>query len=138
MPTSPLNVYPANPCQAIYGGRYAEAQTLKFANSLTVVKGTVVGIITASGLVAPYLSTNSDGTQVAKGISQYDVTTDVNGLHTIAGGELGATYAGAPVLFSGDYQTSELTGLDAGAVANLGRLVSGTVAGPGILALIGG
>jgi hypothetical protein len=122
----------------VYGGRYAEAQTLKYANNLTVVKGTVLGIITASGLVSPYLSTNSDGTQVARGIAQYDVTTDGAGLHTIAGGELGATFSGAPVLFSGVYQTSELTGLDAGAVTNLGRLVSGTVAGPGILALIGG
>jgi len=137
MPTAALNTYPANPCQSIYAGRNAKAQTVKFGNSATYAKGTVMGQITATGLWIAYTSGAVDGSQVAKGICQYDVVTDGSGNHTIGGGDLGWTEVGAPVLFNGLFRTTELTGLDATSASALGRLISGSVS-DGILAVNGG
>jgi len=137
MPTAALNVFPGNPCQAIYSGREAKAQTVKFGPGITVAKGTVMGQITASGLWIAYLTGASDGSQTARAISQYDVVVDGSGNHTIGGGDLGWTEVGAPVYLNGLFRTTELVGLDAGAVTSLGRLVSGSVA-DGILAMNGG
>jgi hypothetical protein len=67
-----------------------------------VVKGTVLGKVTASGKYVPYLSTNTDGSQTADCILDNDTdTTNAD--------------AGASAWIAGVFTSSALTGLDAGA-----------------------
>ncbi len=103
----------------------AVVEAMVFGVSLTIAKGTVVGIKTSDGKWYAYDDALSNGLEVARGIAQYDFTTDSNGDVTI-GGDSGATHKTAPVYLKGFFATSELTGLDANGVADLGRLVSGT------------
>lgn len=117
---------------------YAEAEeavteSVPFAASLTLAKGTVVGYKTADGKWAAYASGNADGTQVPRGILQYAITTDGSGKVTVSN-EKGVTYDTAPVFVEGIFRTTELTGLDANAVGLLGRLLAGTAA-DGVLKL---
>jgi hypothetical protein len=136
MPTAATHTYGNNAFQAIYNGRDAKAQPCKFGVSLTLVKGTVVGQITATGLWKAYANGAVDGSEVAKGILQYDLTTDASGNHTLGGGSQGETQQTAPVLMSGYFRTSEMTGLDAAGITDLGKLVSGSLA-DGILCVTG-
>ncbi|MCD9188245.1 MAG: head decoration protein [Pyrinomonadaceae bacterium] len=110
----------ARPCEAV-------TESVPFGNSLTIAKGTILGIKTADGKFYAYADANSDGTQTAKAIAMYDFTTDSSGKVTIAN-ETNVTYDTAPVYVAGTFRTNELTGLDAAGVTDLGRLLSGTVA----------
>jgi hypothetical protein len=105
----------------------AVSESVPFGNSQTIARGTVLGIKTADNKWYPYVDANADGTQVAKGIAMYDFTTDGSGKVTIAN-ETNVTYDTAPVYLAGTFRTTELTGLDAAGVADLGRLVAGSVA----------
>jgi hypothetical protein len=61
----------------------------------------------------------------------YDVATDANGNHFLgaaASSELGDSLLVVPAYRKGTFRTDELTGLDAAAVAELGRLIQGSVA----------
>lgn len=136
MPTTATNTYGNQGIAPLYDSRGAKQHHLKFGNSLTIVKGTVVGQITATQLWAAYNNANADGSEVAKGIAAYDFTTDAGGVVTLGGGEQGERQQTAPVFMSGYFRTSELTGLDAAGVADLGKLVSGTVA-DGVLCVTG-
>lgn len=83
--------------------------------------------------------TNTSGLHVARAIAQYDFRTDNTGRVVFADAgtspQNSAYETTAPAWFGGEFKTSELVGLDANAVADLGRLQSGTVA-DGILVLI--
>lgn len=81
----------------------------------------------AGGVWGSYASGNTDGTQVAKGVLEYDLVVDNWGRHLVGGGEWGVNELTAPVFIQGFYRTADLTGLDANAVANLGRLAMGDV-----------
>lgn len=108
------------PCEAV-------TESVPFGNSLTIAKGTVVAQKTADSKWYAYNNANADGTEVARGIAQYAFTTDGSGKVTIAN-EKGVTYDTAPIYIEGVFRTTELTGLDAAGVTDLGRLLSGTVA----------
>lgn len=85
-------------------------------------------------------TTVTTGVNVAKVILADDVTTDANGNVVIglqAANEFGTTWPTAPVYRKGAFLTTQLVGLDAAAVAELGRLSQGTVAN-GVLELAGG
>lgn len=90
---------------------------------------------------APYLSGNADGSQVAKMVMQYEVTTDSGG-NIVKGpaaieASPGFFYPECPAWYVGEFRTSQLRGFDQAALtAGFGRLVSGTVA-DGILVLGG-
>lgn len=106
----------------------AVTESVPFAASLTVAKGTVVGIITATGKYSAYATANVDGTGDAKGIAMYDFTTDASG-NAIIGNDTGVVYNTAPIYRAGEFRTTELVGLDAAALVDMqGWLVSGTVA----------
>lgn len=105
----------------------AVTESVPFGASLTIARGTVLGIVTADGKWKAYATGNVDGSQTARGIAQYDFTTDASGNVTIAG-DTGVTYHTAPVYIAGTFRTTELVGLDAGAVTALGRLVGGSTA----------
>lgn len=137
MPTAAMDTYNANRLIPYYHPNDALCVNFKFPNSTTIVAGTVVGEITASpGSVKAYANGNSDGSEVALGVSQYDVTVDASGNHTWGGSSFGETRLYAPVFISGFFKTTDLTGLDAPGIADLGRLVHGTLA-DGVLAISG-
>lgn len=96
----------------------AEQQRIKLGNSLTLVKGTLMGQITATGLWIAYLAGAVDGSQNPRCVLTYDATTDASGNVTLGGGQQGATYLDAPAYFSGDFNAADLTGLDATALTN--------------------
>lgn len=136
MPTAAFDTYTGGPLTPFFRPELASVQNVKLPNSTTLVKGTVLGEITASpGSFKAYATGNVDGSQIPKAVLQYDVTVDASGNHTWGGGQLGETRPYAPVYFAGFFSTLDLTGFDAGASTAAGwRMVSGTVA-DGVTAL---
>lgn len=110
--------------------------------STTYAKGQVLGPVTATpGQYAPYNDGASDGTQVAKLILQFACKTDSAGNvwlgDTVSLSESGLPFGKyAPAWRCGIFQCADLAGLDAAAVADLGRLLSGDVS-TGILIVYG-
>lgn len=105
----------------------AVSESVPFGASLTVARGTVVAVKTSDKKWYAYVDANSDGTEVARGIAMYDFTTDGSGNVTI-GNDQTVTYNTAPIYLAGTFRTTELTGLDAAGVADLGKLQGGSVA----------
>lgn len=128
MPTQPTNVYSNAGLIPFYRPEEALQQTVKLVGPATHVKGTVLGELTATpGTFAAYNNGAADGREVARCLLAYDVSVDAGGLITVGGGEQGEKSLGCPAFFSGWFATSELLGLDAPAVADLGRLISGSL-----------
>lgn len=142
MPTSALFTYTGDYLTPYLGGGDEQPRTLvvKLKASTVYAKGTVLGEITASpGTFAPYADANADGTQTARAILPYACATDASGDITLGsasgGDDRQHTLPTVPVYVgAAEFHTTDLTGLDAAAVADLGRLVQGTVA-DGILRL---
>jgi hypothetical protein len=107
----------------------ARTIAVKIAPSTTLVKGTVLGRITASNLWAAYNNANSNGTETARAILQYDVVTDAGGLHYYGGqaaSEQGQGEPTVPAYIKGDFFGADLTGLDAAGLADFfARLIFG-------------
>lgn len=103
----------------------AKTEAFQFAPNLNVVKGTVCGFITASKFAKPYANANNDGSETAAIIAQYSFTTDGSGKVTFAGERFKRDTA--PCYTRGDFLASELTGLDASAIADLGRVENGVL-----------
>lgn len=97
----------------------------------TYSRGTVLGELTATpGTFKPYAAANTDGSQTAKLILKWGCVVDAQGNVTLAG-EFGQTQRGVEAYYGGGnvFKTTELVGLDAGAVTSLGAsLVEGTLA----------
>jgi hypothetical protein len=89
----------------------------------TYAAGTVLGQITTGGKFTAYSNAASDGSQTARAILVYGCTV-ASGVITITD-EWGRVEAAAPAYVAGTFNTADLTGLDAAAVAELGRLLSG-------------
>lgn len=134
MPTSASNTYAAGRLVPFYDADEASRINIKLAASQVIAKGTVMGETTATpGLFKPYASGNADGTQIPKGFLEYDCATDAAANITfgaVAGaGTFGETHLVAPMYYQGSFATTELTGLDAGAVAALqAHYISGVLA----------
>ena len=103
----------------------AKTEAFQFAPNLNVVKGTVCGFVTASHLTKPYANANSDGSELAAVLAQYSFTTDAQGKVTFAGETIKRDTA--PCYTRGDFLVSELTGLDAAGIADLGRVENGVL-----------
>jgi hypothetical protein len=134
MPTAASNTYSANRIVPVYDPDEAPRINVKLAASQVIAKGTVMGETTATpGLFKPYASGNADGTQIPKGILEYDCATDAAANITFGGvagaGTFGETHLVAPLYIGGYFKTTELTGLDANAIAVLqAAFVSGVLA----------
>ena len=143
MPTTAATIYSNHKLEPVYDPDLARQRAVAIAAIKTIARGTILGELTASpGVYSAYVSSNTDGTQVAKAICAYDITTDASGNVTLsttsgqAGGPFGAGLAGktAPVYVSGVFLSSELTGLDATAVTDLcARFEQGSLGAGGIL-----
>ncbi len=92
-----------------------------------------------NGAWGPYDDSASDGRQVARAILRHACSVEPNGRVSLArtqgGSEHGSTLASASAAFAGGiWETSKIAGVDANAIADLGRLISGTTAN-GLLSL---
>lgn len=132
MPTAAAATFSVNAIQPYFpqSGREMEVHFVSSVGAL--VAGTVLGQVTASGLWNAYNNGNANGTEVAKAILKHDVFVDANGKVTFgaqAGGDSnGVLHESAPAYFEGEFRTTELTGLDAAGITDLGRLISGVLA----------
>jgi hypothetical protein len=96
-------------------------------NTYTLVKGTILGEVTASKKYNAYVDANSDGTNVARGILQYSITVDDAGNITMSV-DRSFTETTTPMWFQGIFLSTDLTGLDANGLADLqGWVVNGTI-----------
>lgn len=129
MPTAATTTWSAaNRLDPVFNPEDAKEIDVALAASLTYVKGTVLGEVTATpGTFKPYASGNVDGSEIPKLILRYACVTDASGNITLLG-EQGQTYKAVPAFMNGFFKTSELTGMDANAVTKLGAaLVSGNL-----------
>ncbi|MDR3691187.1 MAG: hypothetical protein P4L46_17535 [Fimbriimonas sp.] len=108
------------------------------SGAVVTVAHTTQGV--ANGTLEPYVSTNTDGSQTPVGILVLEVSTDAQGNVSFGplptGNGFGAVRHVAPIAISGYFNTADLTGLDANAVAKLGRLIDGTTSS-GVLCVTG-
>jgi len=96
--------------------------------SLTLGKGTVLGKRTSDNKLYAYDDTKTDGTNVACGILVYDTKTDASGNHYLGTDAVASTtnlpHRDCSVYVAGCFDTTELTGYDAAALADFhGRLM---------------
>lgn len=107
-----------------------DSASLTGTNPVLAITNTTIGR-TANTFKA-YSDGNSDGSEVARGILPWAIVTDAQGKITIGGGstgnEWGSKQDSIPIYVGGYFKTAELTGLDAAAVVDLGRLVEGVLA----------
>jgi hypothetical protein len=99
--------------------------TGKFGNSLTLAKGTLLGKKTADGKLYAYNNANADGTETAVAILPCPVATDASGNiylgDSAVPNSLNPAVKTVPVIIGGGvWDTSDLTGYDAAALADLG------------------
>lgn len=126
MPTSAANTFDiaGSRVEPFYKEPEAPMQHVKLANG-TYAAGTVLGPVTATpGQFKAYATGNSDGSEVATCILR-DAVVVASGVITGRDEHLGVLTS-VPVYYSGVFKTSELTGLDAAAVVDMGgQIISG-------------
>ena len=129
MPTTAFDTYDVagSRVEPFYKEPEAPQQHFRLADG-TYAAGTILGKVTATpGQMKTYADANVDGSGVASGILREACV--------VAGGvitsrfERGGVVQSVPVYFGGVFKTSELTGLDAAALTDLGGiLIAGTLA----------
>lgn len=103
-----------------------------------VITNATPGVAGSNGLYVAYASGGGDGTQNAKAILMYDVTTDANGFITYGDGTLGNDYdlkeISTPAYFSGIFAMKDMpTTITSGVISSLGgRFIEGTITARGI------
>lgn len=128
MPTTASVTYdPSLRLDPYFNANEAKAIPVNLADG-SYAKGTVLGELTATpGTYKAYASGNSDGSQVPKGFLVYACVA-ASGAITVAN-QQGVTQRDVPMYYSGEFKTTDLTGLDANAVAVLnGNYISGVLA----------
>lgn len=138
MPINPTSTWGMGRLDPFMEPEEASEIAVALKTSTVFAKGTVLGELTANpGLFAPYATGNTDGTENPKVILRYDCMTDAAGWITfgsapvVAGGgeHPGSVTRSTDAFYSGIFKTTDLVGLDAGAVTKLGaKLISGTLA----------
>ena len=108
---------------------YTETTALTGTNPVLVLTLTTGGQPAGGHWVAYDDAGTNDGRRVAKALMQYDVVADNYGKITFGrqqgGGDYGIKDYTAPAYYAGTFRTSDLVGIDAAAVTDLGRLISG-------------
>lgn len=100
-------------------------------------KGMVCGVVSASGAAKEYATGNSDGSERAQIIAMYDMYSDGTNVSLTSDAALlpGETATDAPFYICGFFECAELTGLDSGAITDMGARLIGANTVSGILAL---
>lgn len=131
MPTTASRTYSEDRLVPALAPHLAVADAVPMTEG-TYAKGTVLGMVTATERYAAYANANSNGTEVARCVLAVECVVDADGNVTFgdatAGDEHGAEHATAPVFIGGYFRTTDLTGLDAAGVTDLGRIVKGVLA----------
>lgn len=100
---------------------------VRLVASTTYAAGTVLGKVTASGLMAAYNNALSTGVETAVGILKHDVKTDANGRVFFVSGSTAAvetetikSQQTAPMYICGTFDPADIVGEDAPALVDLG------------------
>ena len=143
MPTTAVTSYSNQKLEPVYDHDLARQRAVAIAPSQSIARGTILGEITATpGVYSAYNASHTDGTQIAKAISVYDIATDANGNVTLSAttgqtvGPYGDGFAGlsAPVYVCGVFNTTDLVGLDSTAVVDFcARFEQGSLSAGGML-----
>jgi hypothetical protein len=136
MPTTYTNMFSQQKLEPVCDPDLARQRSVSLAPSQNLARGTVLGELSAApGVYKAYSAAAADGSQVAKLILTYDVTVDANGNITltqsagVTGGPFGETVKSCPAYANGAFKTTDLVGLDATAMTDLGaHLEQGTLA----------
>lgn len=101
----------------------------ELAPSLTLAKGTVLGKITATGKLAAYNDSLTNGVEVAVAILKFAVVTDSSGNAYFSDSDVASPinlpHREVPVYIAGCFATADLTGYDANALADFkGRVLA--------------
>lgn len=113
MPASELIITTSTPKNFIRSPKGLFAEPVMVDINQVIPKGTVMGVITATGLAIPYLTGAVDGSQVPAGLLAYDVDTTTNGANRVLD-----TIMYVRGLFY--YSMLILLGLDSGAITAFG------------------
>lgn len=120
MPVAAHSFYTVAGLVPIIDPEHARTINVALLASTNYVKGTVLGLITATGKYRNYLTGAGDGSQIAQVILQYDCVTDAGGLSTIQSDPNAIAYKTVPVYWRGTFKVSDLVGLDAAGVVDMG------------------
>lgn len=127
MPTT-LSTWNPTKLEPVSFPECAKIDAVRLAASTTYARGTVLGKITASGLHAAYNDSLTNGVETATCILVYDCITDADsnvylGTNAVAS-EMNLPHELASVYVAGVFDTTELTGYNAAAKADLhGRIL---------------
>jgi hypothetical protein len=95
----------------------------------------------AGGIWLPYSDAASDGSDVAKMLLEFPTVVNLWGQHLTGAAEPQRSRdLSAPAFYKGYFRTCDLTGLDAAAIADLGKIVQGSasyLSDPGTILRIG-
>lgn len=136
MPTAAISSFSNIKLEPAYAPDLARTDAFKVASG-TYVRGTILGFVAATSAVGAYATGNSDGTQTAAVIAQYDMYSDGTNvsLTTTAALLPGENATDAPCYIAGFFDCAELTGLDADAIVDMKARLIGANTVSGILAL---
>lgn len=136
MPTSAAITYNAGKLEPAFAPDMARTDVFKVASG-SYDAGTVCGVVSETGAAKAYANGNSDGSETAQIIAQYDMYSDGTHVSLTSDAALlpGETATGAPFYICGFFECSELTGLDANGVTDMKARLIGANLVSGILAL---
>ena len=130
MPTANIYTYPNIKLEPVMHPEAARELAAIFPVSKTLARGTLVGELAAApGVYDAYDHTAGDGRQVLKGITVYDIVTDVNGNLTNLLGPAYGNLPNAPIYYAGYFRCEDIanpTELDDAIAAGVCRLIQGT------------
>lgn len=127
MPTT-LDTFNPTKLEPVSFPECAKIDAVRLGVSLTLARGTVLGKRTSDSKHYAYNDSLTDGTEAATCILVYDVVTDANGKVYLGTNAVASTFnlphELASVYVAGVFDTTELTGYNAAAKADLhGRLL---------------
>lgn len=130
MPTTATNTYTSLKLEPGIAPEHAVPDSLPLTSG-TYSRGQILGMVTESKRYAPYDDGANDGREVAIAVLAYAATVDSTNKVTIGtgttGDEYGAKQDTCPAYLGGYFRCEDLVGLDANAVADLGRIVKGSI-----------
>jgi len=136
MPTSASLDFAVSKLEPAFAADMARTDVFKVASG-SYVKGTVCGVVTATGAAKTYANGNNDGSERAQIIAVYNMYSDGTHVSLTDDSALlpGETATGAPFYICGFFECGELTGLDANGITDMEARLIGANTVSGILAL---
>lgn len=136
MPTTVVTYSPSGILQPLANPQDARTIRVLFAASATTfAKGTVIGLVTATGRYKAYASASVDGSEIPVAITDREYTVDGTGAITNTDDNGSTWEAGGVAYVAGEFDSSQLTGIDANCKGKLCKLVRGTIAAGHIILL---